>query len=89
MWGEYCELLDKFPAEKRHQRIHAGHSCWVLPEEEKFLTEPVLKASSMIGTRDQLIERLSDLKAAGLEKGSGTPQSVKAGSISKSQVSMY
>ena len=26
------------------------------------------------------------LKAAGLEKGSGTPQSVKAGSISKSQV---
>ena len=27
------------------------------------------------------------LKAAGLEKGSGTPQSVKAGSISKSQVS--
>ncbi len=26
------------------------------------------------------------LKAAGIEKGSGTPQSVKAGSISKSQV---
>jgi 5,10-methylenetetrahydromethanopterin reductase len=68
VWGEYCELLDKFPAEKRHQRIHAGHSCWVLPEEEKFLTEPVLKASSMIGTRDQLIERLSDLKAAGLDQ---------------------
>ncbi len=68
VWAEYCQLLDEFPAEKRHQRIHQGHSCWVLPEEEQFLTESVLRASSMIGTRDQILERLTDLRAAGLNQ---------------------
>lgn len=68
IWPEYCALLEKFPHEKRHQRIHGGHSCWVLPEEEQFLTPPVLRASSMIGTRDQILERLVGLKQAGLNQ---------------------
>ncbi len=68
VWRDYCALLDDFPAEKRHQRIHQGHSCWVIPEEERFLTEPVLRASSMIGTRDQILERLTDLRGAGLNQ---------------------
>jgi 5,10-methylenetetrahydromethanopterin reductase len=68
IWDEYRTLLEQFPLEKRHQRIHAGHSCWVIPEEQRFLTPPVLKASSMIGTRDEILERLTDLKRAGLNQ---------------------
>ncbi len=68
IWDEYTTLLESYPAERRHQRIHAGHNCWVLEEEEKFLTPEVLSASSMIGTREQLIEQLRGMGAAGLNQ---------------------
>jgi 5,10-methylenetetrahydromethanopterin reductase len=68
IWADYCALLETYPAERRHQRIHAGHNCWVLPEEEPFLTPEVLQAGAMIGTRDQLLARLRDLAAAGLDQ---------------------
>ena len=68
IWADYTALLESFPAERRHQRIHAGHNCWVLPEEERFLTPEVLAASSMIGTADELIERLRDLASGGLDQ---------------------
>ena len=68
IWADYTALLESFPAQRRHQRIHAGHNCWVLPEEERFLTPEVLAASSMIGTADELIERLLDLADSGLDQ---------------------
>ena len=68
IWEDYTKLLDETPAERRHQRIHAGHNCWVLPEEERFLTPETLSASCMIGTRDQLIERIHGMQSAGLDQ---------------------
>ena len=58
----------KFPKEKLHQRIHSGHNCWVIPEEEKFLTPSILKATCMIGTKEELLNRISELSNAGLNK---------------------
>jgi alkanesulfonate monooxygenase SsuD/methylene tetrahydromethanopterin reductase-like flavin-dependent oxidoreductase (luciferase family) len=68
IWPDYTALLESYPEQRRHQRIHAGHNCWVVEEEEKFLTANVLQASSMIGTQDQLIERLQTLSEAGLNQ---------------------
>ena len=68
IWDDYTALLESFPAERRHQRIHAGHNCWVLPEEERYLTPEVLAASTMVGTAEELIERLRDLAAGGLDQ---------------------
>lgn len=68
IWEDYTRLLEDFPAERRHQRIHAGHNCWVLPEEEKFLTPEVLAASSLIGTKNELVEQLRGMDAAGLNQ---------------------
>ena len=68
IWDDYTELLESYPAERRHQRIHGGHNCWVLPEEERFLTPDVLEAGAMIGTKDELIERLSKMRQAGLQQ---------------------
>jgi alkanesulfonate monooxygenase SsuD/methylene tetrahydromethanopterin reductase-like flavin-dependent oxidoreductase (luciferase family) len=68
IWADYCALLERYPEARRHQRIHAGHNCWVLPEEEQFLTKEVLQAGAMIGTRDQLLVRLRDLARAGLHQ---------------------
>lgn len=68
IWDDYTTLLESYPEERRHLRIHAGHNCWVLPEEEHFLTPEVLTASSMIGTADALIERLHELSSQGLNQ---------------------
>lgn len=68
IWDDYTALLEREPEERLHQRIHAGHNCWVLPEEERFLTPEVLTSSSMVGTRDQLLERLHGLAEAGLNQ---------------------
>ena len=68
IWDDYSALLAQVPERRLHQRIHAGHNCWVLPEEERFLTPEVLSASCMIGSRDELIERLNNLAAEGLNQ---------------------
>ena len=68
IWQDYRRMIESHPAERRHQRIHGGHNCWVLPEEERFLTTEVLQASAMIGTQDQLLERLHALAEAGLHQ---------------------
>ena len=68
IWEDYSALLADYPQERLHQRIHAGHNCWVLPEEERFLTPDVLNAACMIGTAEELIERLQRLESEGLNQ---------------------
>ena len=68
IWDDYRAMIEAYPEERRHQRIHGGHNCWVLPEEERFLTPDVLQASALIGTQDDLIERISVLGEAGLDQ---------------------
>ena len=68
IWDDYTAMLAKVPEERRHQRIHAGHNCWVLPEEEKFVTKRLIEGSCVVGTRTQLIERLRAVAAAGLHQ---------------------
>ena len=68
IWDDYRAMIEAYPAERRHQRIHGGHNCWVLPEEERFLTPDILRATAMIGERDELIDRLAALAGAGLHQ---------------------
>lgn len=68
IWNDYREMIEAYPEDRRHQRIHAGHNCWVLPDEERFLTPEVLSAAAMIGTQDQLVERLLALAEVGLDQ---------------------
>ncbi len=68
IWDEYRQVVERVEPERRHQRIHAGHNCWVVPEEQRFLTRDLMEATCLIGTRDQLIERLGALDEAGLDQ---------------------
>lgn len=68
VWDDYCKMLAETPAERLHQRIHAGHNCWVLPEEERFVTRELIEASCLVGTADRLLERLAALDTAGLDQ---------------------
>ena len=73
VWEGYTQLLESFPAERRHQRIHQGHNCWVLPEEEQFLTAELIRATCLVGTQDELIEKLQALGEAGLNQVMNLP----------------
>jgi 5,10-methylenetetrahydromethanopterin reductase len=73
LWGDYTEMLEAVPEERRHQRIHMGHNCWVLPEEERFLAKELLLSSCLIGTADELIEKLRALNDAGLNQVMNIP----------------
>lgn len=68
IWEDYCQLLATYPESRRHQRIHLGHNCWVVPEELRFLTPKILAGTCLIGTQDQVLERLSDLSNVGLRQ---------------------
>ena len=73
IWDDYVRMLEAVPAEIRHQRIHQGHNCWVLPEEEKFVTPELLRATCLIGTRDEVIQQLLALEEAGLDQVMNLP----------------
>lgn len=68
VWDEYRAVVEQVEPERRHQRVHAGHNCWVLPEERRFLTRELIEGTCLVGTRDQLIERIRALDEAGLDQ---------------------
>jgi len=68
MWDDYVAMLDQVPDEVRHQRVHAGHNCWVVPEEERFVTKSLIEASCLVGTEDDIVERLLGLEQAGIDQ---------------------
>lgn len=67
-WDDYVALLDRTDPAVLHQRIHQGHNCWVVDEEQQFVTKELIEASCMVGTADQLARRLDDLAEAGLDQ---------------------
>ncbi|MDP6978125.1 MAG: LLM class flavin-dependent oxidoreductase [Myxococcota bacterium] len=68
IWDEYCAMLVGVPDDRLHQRIHAGHNCWVLPEEERFVTPEIIDATCVVGRRDDVVSRLRALEEAGLDQ---------------------
>lgn len=67
-WDDYVAAVESVPEERRHLRIHTGHNCWVIPEEERFVTPEILERTCMIGTPEQLAARLRALEDAGLRQ---------------------
>jgi alkanesulfonate monooxygenase SsuD/methylene tetrahydromethanopterin reductase-like flavin-dependent oxidoreductase (luciferase family) len=68
VWDEYTAMLASVPEDRLHQRIHAGHNCWVVPEEERFVTPALVEATCTVGTAAELVRRLRALEAEGLDE---------------------
>jgi len=64
---EYVDKLD-LPADRRYMKVHEGHMIYVKPGEEPFLTPEVIDSFSMTAPREQIIERIKTLEAAGLNQ---------------------
>jgi alkanesulfonate monooxygenase SsuD/methylene tetrahydromethanopterin reductase-like flavin-dependent oxidoreductase (luciferase family) len=56
----------KTPREERYLELHLGHCTYVEPGEWRFVTPEMIKACTIVGTRDQVIEQLKALGSAGL-----------------------
>jgi alkanesulfonate monooxygenase SsuD/methylene tetrahydromethanopterin reductase-like flavin-dependent oxidoreductase (luciferase family) len=68
IWDDYRSLVEQEPEDRRHRRVHAGHNCWVIPEEQRFVTKELIESTCLVGRPDQLIERLRALDEAGLDQ---------------------
>ncbi len=68
VWDDYLSLLAEVPERVRHQRVHRGHNCWVVPEEERFVTADLIERTCLVGTADAIVERLHAMDAAGLDQ---------------------
>jgi alkanesulfonate monooxygenase SsuD/methylene tetrahydromethanopterin reductase-like flavin-dependent oxidoreductase (luciferase family) len=66
VWTSYMKWLDQAPPEIRHQRLHGSHYSHVDPEEARFLTADLIRASCLAGTPEELVERVRALEAQGL-----------------------
>jgi 5,10-methylenetetrahydromethanopterin reductase len=68
VWPAYTAMLDDVPAERLHLRVHQGHNCWVVPEEEQFVTRELIEATCLVGTAEELARRFGELERAGLSQ---------------------
>ena len=60
--------MEATPPERRHLRTHLGHNCWVIEEEERFVTPELIDASCLVGTPEELRDRIGALEDAGLDQ---------------------
>lgn len=68
VWNDYVTELERTPEAERHLRIHAGHNCWVVPDEERFVTKELIDATCLVDTAPRLAERVRELDDAGLDQ---------------------
>lgn len=63
-YAEYTQRME--PVAERYLKLHIGHCTYVVPEERRFVTAETIRATTLIGTRDELVDKLRALKRAGL-----------------------
>jgi 5,10-methylenetetrahydromethanopterin reductase len=66
---EYRRLYETFdPPDARYLRLHTGHLMFVRPEEERFLSEELIRLSTFTAGRDELVDRVRMLRDAGYQQ---------------------
>jgi alkanesulfonate monooxygenase SsuD/methylene tetrahydromethanopterin reductase-like flavin-dependent oxidoreductase (luciferase family) len=68
IWKDYLAFLDARPPEIRHRLLHESHFSWLDPDEARFLTPELIRGSCLVGTAEELVERLHALEAEGLNQ---------------------
>jgi alkanesulfonate monooxygenase SsuD/methylene tetrahydromethanopterin reductase-like flavin-dependent oxidoreductase (luciferase family) len=66
IWKNYLAWLHQAPPEVRHQRLHNSHYSFVDPDEARFITPDLMKATCLTGTPEELVEQLHSLEQQGL-----------------------
>ena len=68
IWKPYCALVEQTPPEHRHFRTHEYHYTRMHPGEAELIDEQLIRDTCLVGTADELIERVRQLEADGLQE---------------------
>lgn len=68
IWQRYCALVEATPPEHRHFRTHEFHYTKLHPGEAELIDAELIRDTCLVGTPDELIERISQLERDGLQE---------------------
>jgi len=68
MWQGYMAWLNEAPPNIRHQRLHNSHYSFIDPEEARFITSDLIKATCLTGIPEELVEQIQALEQQGLHQ---------------------
>ncbi|MBI3302317.1 MAG: LLM class flavin-dependent oxidoreductase [Deltaproteobacteria bacterium] len=71
LFAEYAAFVDQQrqrAGERYYLELHDGHGIYLRPEEARFVTPEVVRATTMTVTPEGLVERLRALEAAGVKQ---------------------
>ncbi len=68
IWEPYCKLVEATPPEHRHFRTHETHYTGLHRGEAELIDEQLIRDTCLIGTPDELVERIRELEHDGLEE---------------------
>jgi alkanesulfonate monooxygenase SsuD/methylene tetrahydromethanopterin reductase-like flavin-dependent oxidoreductase (luciferase family) len=68
IWKRYCALVEETPPAFRHFRTHEFHYTRVHAGEAELIDADLIRATCLVGTADELVERMRDLERQGLQE---------------------
>jgi 5,10-methylenetetrahydromethanopterin reductase len=68
IWKRYCALVEKTPPERRHFRTHEFHYTYLHPGEAELIDADLIRATCLVGTADEVVERIQELERQGLQE---------------------
>jgi len=68
IWKRYCALVEETPPAFRHFRTHEFHYTHTHPGENELIDADLIRATCLVGTADELVERIRDLERQGLRE---------------------
>jgi 5,10-methylenetetrahydromethanopterin reductase len=68
IWKRYCALVEQTPPEHRHFRTHERHYTALHPGEAELIDAELIRDTCLVGTPDELIERIRQLERDGLKE---------------------
>ncbi len=68
IWKRYCALVEQTPPGRRHFRVHEFHYTRLHPGEAELIDAQLIRDTCLVGTPDELIERIRELERDGLRE---------------------
>ena len=68
IWQRYCALVEQTPPEHRHFRTHEFHYTQLHPGEADLIDAQLIRDTCLVGTADELAERIRALEQDGLQE---------------------
>ena len=68
IWKHYCALVEATSPEHRHFRTHEFHYTKLHPGEAQLIDAQLIRDTCLVGTPDELIERIRELERDGLQE---------------------